>query len=215
MAALTLTWQTHLPTYAHSPTHFHALVICERAVHNSHAAIRQAPCSHTNTHRQWGSAMWLAVKQGFSDSFLPEEASSRFCWVVPPAEVGKSDWECECVSVCIYYHQYAYNELTHGPDLTSLTVLITDGTPRRNVWVCLREKDTSCAPVLHYIQILIVLWVFIVVRSRCKSVKYLRDLSICILNLLDFWALCWRKLLSQNALHKETPSWKKRVPGTW
>ncbi len=88
MATLALTWQTHLSTNAHAPTHFHTRVIC------GSVALGRAP-AHTQTVRQnhvgCGNASFFNSWEG-QLTFLPGSAP---CW-------GWKEWLKVWVCVCVH-----------------------------------------------------------------------------------------------------------------
>lgn len=131
-AVLALTWQTHLSSNAHAPTHFHTPVI------SGMLGFSPVVLRHGHTHRQWVNNYVGWNNECFSHSVRPEEASSYFRWVLPPTEFGKSDWKWEYASVVWVYH---------GPDLTSLTSLMCHRLTESQLGylsVCKRNRNKSC-----------------------------------------------------------------------
>lgn len=54
-AVLALTWQTHLSSNAHAPTHFHTPVI------SGMLGFSPVVLRHGHTHRQWVNTMWVGI----------------------------------------------------------------------------------------------------------------------------------------------------------
>lgn len=147
-SALETQWmwlQTHLPANAHvPPTHF--LRSCVAWACN-YLQSDQLLLTHKRTQTAMRcfvgcSNAWLRPSRGGQLIFLPGSAPY---W-------GWKEWLKAGGFFIIYYQQCAYNELTHGPDLTSATVLISHNWYRRsqetgrNVF---GRKDTPVCPQLH------------------------------------------------------------------
>lgn len=122
VAALALTWQARLLTNARVPAHLRT-----RALRSARPALRQA-AAQTHRHRGQGR-----VGCGNASSFwwfCPSTACSHLCRLAPPPNLRL---ERVTTSVCVCRHLLSpHNELTYGPGLTSLGVVIlhvTGDTP--------------------------------------------------------------------------------------
>lgn len=122
MVALALTWQAHLLTNARAPTHLRTRALCSVRL-----ALRQA-AAHTRTHR--GRIVRVAGMRApltvlSFHSLLTSLPVSR-----PPPSLRL---ERVTTSLCVCRHLLSpHNELTYGPGLTSLGVVIlrvTGDTP--------------------------------------------------------------------------------------
>lgn len=128
-----------------------------------------------------------------SDFVVPEGASSRFSRVVPPTEVGNSDWECECVPVFVCHHQGVFSELTHGPDLTSGLVFISH-INYGGMFACVGQRRCKFCPSFRLHASLDQVVGFF---PQMKNCKMLQNFRVCCI-----W--CWWILLLHNELQTGT-----------